>query len=71
MSLVDRLVIEHALHYVNALGAIGWPLSGALRGTGRMSTGQLKVMNALIPVVRRLESLAEPPFGTSLVAVAQ
>ncbi len=59
------------LRYINWLGAIGWLLRGVSSGKADMPAGQLKLMNALIPALRRLEAQVEPPFGISLLAVAR
>lgn len=57
------------MRYVNALGAIGWALAGRVFRKETAPSGQLRLMNALIPSLRWCESLVKPPFGTSLVAV--
>ncbi len=59
------------LQYVNALGALGWWAAGRILGKDTAPTDQLKVMNALVPTLRKLESIVEPPFGTSLLVVAR
>lgn len=57
------------MRYVNALGAIGWALSGKILRKQTAPSAQLRLMNALIPTLRWCESVVKPPFGTSLVAV--
>jgi SAM-dependent methyltransferase len=59
------------LSYINPLGALGWLINGRLLGRTTPPAGQLKLMNAIVPVLRRLEALGEPPFGISLLAVAR
>lgn len=58
------------LRYINPLGALGWLVNGALLGRTTPPAGQLKLMNAIVPILRSLERLGEPPFGVSLLAVA-
>lgn len=59
------------MRYVNALGALGWTFAGRVMGKDTAPSGQLMLMNDIIPVLRWLETRVEPPFGTSLVAVAR
>lgn len=57
--------------YMNMLGAIGWLVNGRVFGRQVPPTGQLKMVNSLIPILRTVESHIVPPFGISLLSIAQ
>ena len=59
------------MHYFNAVGAIGWWVQYRLLRRSIHRPGHFRVMNALLPVLRRLEGLRSPPFGLSLVAILE
>lgn len=62
----------HVLHArtVNPLGALGWFLNGRVLHKRVPPVDQLKLFNALYPVMLALDALSLP-FGLSAVAVAQ
>lgn len=72
-----RVLLSHTglrllrLRYFNAPGALGWLVQYRLRGREIHGDGELRLMNRLIPVLRRVEAAIAPPFGLSLVAVCQ
>lgn len=57
--------------HLNALGAVGWFFSGRILRSQTPPKGQLKLMNLIIPFVRRIERLLPPPFGVSLFTAAR
>lgn len=57
--------------YINALGALGWWANGRLRRQTTPPSGQLRLFNMLVPVLKRLERMLPPPFGISLLAVGR
>jgi SAM-dependent methyltransferase len=58
-------------HYVNALGLLGWTLVVRVLG-GRPKPGPLlKLLERLVPVLRRVEGRLRPPFGQSVFAVGR
>ncbi|OGS37809.1 MAG: hypothetical protein A2506_03185 [Elusimicrobia bacterium RIFOXYD12_FULL_66_9] len=57
------------LHHLNALAAFGWFLKGRILKEKTQTDENYTLMNAVLPVVSRLEGLVRPPFGISLVAV--
>ena len=59
------------LYYFNLVGALGWFVKGRILKETRQSEGNYQAMNALIPVVSRLEGICPPPFGLSLIAIAR
>lgn len=59
------------LHYLNAPGALGWWIQYRLLRRQVHGPAQLGAMNRILPWVRALESRVHPPFGLSLVAVAE
>jgi SAM-dependent methyltransferase len=58
------------LRSFNLLGVPGWWLGGR-RSSGRIGAGMLRAYELVVPVWRRLEELARPPVGLSLVARAR
>ena len=56
--------------YFNAAGALGWWLHSRVLGRTRPSGAQVRVFDAAVPMLRRLERAVPPPFGLSLFAVA-
>lgn len=56
---------------INFLGAIGWWVSSKLLSNNKISEGKIKLFNYIAPFVLRLEDLFEPPFGTSILVIAQ
>lgn len=59
------------MYYFNAIGAVGWWYHYRLRNRTMHGGRQFRTMNRLIPLVRRIERLAPPPFGLSLVAILE
>jgi SAM-dependent methyltransferase len=55
--------------YFNMLGALGWYVNGNILGKTLLPAGQLKVIDALVPILR-LESHLPRPFGLSVIAIA-
>lgn len=53
----------------NPVGAIGWLVNNRLLRRRKLSG--LGLYDALVPLLARIDRLAEPPFGLSLVAVAR
>lgn len=56
--------------YFNMLGALGWFVNGNLLGKTLLPAGQLKLIDALVPMLR-LESCLPRPFGLSVIAIAR
>jgi SAM-dependent methyltransferase len=59
------------LHFLNAPGAVGWWVQYRLLRRAVHGPAQFGAMNRILPWVRALESRLHPPFGLSLVAVAE
>jgi SAM-dependent methyltransferase len=60
-----------SIRRVNMVGALIWWLKGrALRSTA-FPVGQITLFDRFVPVFRRLDAIAGPPFGQSLAAVAR
>lgn len=57
--------------YINMVGAMGWFVNGRILKKTVPPTGQLKYLNKLIPLFEGVENLFFPPFGVSLLTVAQ
>jgi SAM-dependent methyltransferase len=57
--------------YINALGALGWWVNGRLLRQETPPSGQLRLLNHIVPVVKQFERIIPVPFGISLLAVAR
>ncbi|MCI0503083.1 class I SAM-dependent methyltransferase [Candidatus Micrarchaeota archaeon] len=60
-----------ALRYMNLPGAFGWYYHGRIRKLRVHAEGDLSVFERLIPLFRAAESILPPPFGLSLIFVAE
>lgn len=57
--------------YLNTLGAIGWFVNGRLLRRTVPPSGQLRMFNKIVPLLKMAERAFPPPFGISLMTVAQ
>jgi SAM-dependent methyltransferase len=57
--------------YLNAIGGLGWLVAGRILRRKTPPRGQLRLFNALVPYLRWAESILPPPFGVSLVVIAE
>jgi SAM-dependent methyltransferase len=57
--------------YINFLGAIGWLVNGRIFRQEIPPSGQLRLLNRIIPISRKLESIFNLPVGISLLSVAK
>ena len=57
-----------AMFWFNRVGVAGWWFNGKIRRVKRISLGQLKRFDAMVPMLR-LERFLPLPFGQSLIAV--
>ncbi len=60
---------QYRLRYFNTLGAFGWWVTYKLLRRSIHGSGDFKLMNAAIPVLRPMERLISPPFGLSVTAI--
>ena len=59
------------LYFMNSLGLIGWFWNNRIAGRREESPSQIAVYSRfVVPWLSRLESLAPPPIGLSLVCIA-
>lgn len=56
---------------LNFLGGIGWYISGKLFKDSEVSDIKIKIFNFFSPFFLLLENIFEPPFGTSVLVIAQ
>lgn len=56
---------------LNFLGALGWWFSSKLLGKSIVEENKIKMFNMVAPFVLPLENIIEPPFGTSVLIIAQ
>jgi 2-polyprenyl-3-methyl-5-hydroxy-6-metoxy-1,4-benzoquinol methylase len=59
------------MKYMNALGVLGWLLNGKVLRRQVPPSGQLRLFNRIVPLVRAIERRLPPPFGLSLLAIAR
>ena len=57
--------------YINALGGLGWWANSRLRKEDTPPSGQLRLFNAVVPVLKAVERTVPAPFGISLLTVGQ
>jgi SAM-dependent methyltransferase len=57
--------------FLNSLGAIGWFVNGHLLQYKVPPSGQLRILNKFIPFLKAAEQAYSPPFGISLMTIAQ
>ena len=61
-----------SIRYMNALGVLAWMLSGKVLKRKTLGRKQVQFYDrAIIPVLRRVESIIPPPIGQSLIVVAR
>jgi len=60
-----------ALRHFNLVGALGWFVKYKVLRSRIHGEGEFGIMNLVIPMMRPIERLMEPPFGLSLIAVAR
>jgi len=60
------------LHYMNLVGIAGWFVAGKIMRRTTLGRGQVRFYDRwVIPWLRRVESVAHPPLGQSLLAIAR
>ncbi len=57
--------------HINAAGAIGWFVNGKIRRQETPPSGQLELMNKVVPWIRNLEGIVPMPFGITILTVAK
>jgi len=55
--------------YINAMGALGWWANSRLRKEDTPPSGQLRLFNVVVPVIKAVERVVPVPFGISLLTV--
>ena len=56
-------------YYFNWVGVLGWFLKGRVLKQAAHTDDNYAVMNAVLPVVRRMERFSPPPLGMSVIAI--
>ncbi len=59
------------LRILNFLGALGWFVAGKIFKEKSVKEKNIKIFNLIAPVFLKLENLAEPPIGTSILIIAE
>jgi SAM-dependent methyltransferase len=57
--------------YLNMLGALGWFVNGRIFRRSVPPTGQLRLLNRVVPCLQFVEGLVPVPFGVSVLSVAR
>jgi hypothetical protein len=57
--------------YFNAIGILGWFVSGRLLGNNLIPEDQMKAYNTLVPIFRILDKLVLNIFGLSVITVGK
>jgi SAM-dependent methyltransferase len=57
--------------YVNVVGTFGWFVNGRVLRREVIPYKQMLAFDRVVPVLRRLERIAPPPFGQSVVAIGR
>ena len=71
-AFVEAGLIPATIHYVNAPGLITWFLAVRVLGLSPTNSALLSLWDAsVVPITRRIERLAHPPFGQSVLGVAR
>ncbi len=71
-KLTDAGFTIKDLYYLNSLGVLGWFLNNRLIKRREESPAQVKFYDsAVVPWLSRVERILRPPFGLSLIAVAE
>lgn len=56
---------------INLLGAVGWWFFSKILKANRLDKTNISLFNLIAPIYLPLEKLLEPPFGTSILVIAQ
>jgi hypothetical protein len=60
------------IRYMNALGVLAWMVSGKILRRKTLGRRHVQLYDrAIIPLLRRVESIIRPPIGQSLLVVAR
>ena len=57
--------------YINVAGAVGWFINGRIIRQRVPPQNQLKIMNLVVPPLKRMEQLINMPFGISIITIAE
>lgn len=57
--------------YLNMVGALGWFVNGRLLQRTVPPSGQLRMFNKIVPMIKTVEKVFSPPFGISLMTVGK
>jgi len=73
---LNKLFKENHFHlvesrYFNALGILGWYVSGKLQRNKTIPKGQMKLYNLIIPISKMLDAVMLKKVGLSVITVGQ
>ncbi len=70
-KLKDSGLDARITRHFNFLGAFGWFFSGKIIRRKVLPKGQLRLYDLAVPILRRVERWTGPPFGLSILMVAE
>lgn len=70
-AMLDAGLTVERIWQFNALGVLGWFVSGRLRREPMFSEGQLRVYETLVPLLRLIEPSQGVPLGLSIMAIGR
>jgi SAM-dependent methyltransferase len=59
------------LYYTNMAGAVGWFVTGKILRRQILPESGLSVFNVIAPILQKVETIVDLPFGLSVMAVAE
>jgi 2-polyprenyl-3-methyl-5-hydroxy-6-metoxy-1,4-benzoquinol methylase len=63
--------VVEKVFYFNMIGAFGWWLNYVLLKRTIPGTGAVALLERLVPLQRKIESIISPPFGISVIAIGR
>lgn len=71
-QMVENVGLEIIkIRSLNFLGGLGWFIAGKLFKDRKVSENKIKLFNIISPIFLTLETVFEPPFGTSILIIAR
>lgn len=71
-ALQSTSLVPKKVNYMNMVGAVGWYINFVVLRRNAQSSGQVKIFDGIVtPIQATLERIINPPFGQSLVVVAE
>ena len=68
-SLMSKYGKIHKTFYFNAVGILGWWISGKLFKNKMIPEGEMKLYNKLVPIIKIVDKITGNKFGLSVICV--